>query len=247
MDRGAKVLVVREDGGAIQQIPWNGPADLSYAEEATIAVRPDLGAEIQMRAEGRNDFAVILRRTFEIAAQRKEKLERIFGQRFAGASLKSESFSNLLNIDEPVTFGAALDVPRFVTESPEGLTVRAPEDFFQTGDSLQGIASLEKRTWDVLLGNPRRSLLKTVYVLPKELKVKSLPPEHDLESRFGRLKVSCRAEGADKVVMERLLEITSPRVSVADYPEFREFAASVNRLEDEKMVLERLGGEATRE
>jgi hypothetical protein len=36
-----------------------------------------------------------------------------------------------------------------------------------------------------------------------------------------------------------VIEITQPRVALADYAEFREFAASVGRLEDEKIVLER--------
>jgi hypothetical protein len=91
----------------------------------------------------------------------------------------------------------------------------------------------------VLLGSPRSSSLRTVYILPEGFKVKSLPPAHDLQSRFGRLKVAYEEDGPHKIVAHRLIEVTSPRVSLADYAEFRELAASVGRLADEKIVLDR--------
>jgi tetratricopeptide (TPR) repeat protein len=239
MDRGAKVLVVKEEGGAIQPIPWNEPPELSLSEENEFTLRSDLGAALGVRAKARGDFAVYVRESFEIAAQRKTNLERVFGRRFAASSVKTETFSNLSRLEEPVSFSVDIDVPRLVTEAPEGLTVKAPEDFFGTGRSLSSIGSLEKRSYDVLLGNPRSSFLRTTYLLPDGLKFKSLPPLHDVQSRFGRLKVTYREDGPRKLVAERLIEITSPRVSIGDYAEFREFAASINRLEDEKIILER--------
>jgi hypothetical protein len=66
-----------------------------------------------------------------------------------------------------------------------------------------------------------------------------VPPGHDLESRFGRLKVSYDTTVPGKIVAERTIEITSSRVSVAEYEAFREFAAAVNRLKDERILLER--------
>jgi len=239
MDRGAKVLVVKEDGGTIQQIPWNEPAELSLFEENNFTLRPDLGASLEVRAKAKGDFAVYVRESFEIAAQRKTNLERVFGRRFAASAVKAENFSNLSKLEEPVSFSVNVEVPRLVNEAPEGLTVKAPEDFFGTGRSLSNIGSLEKRSYDVLLGNPRSSFLRTTYALPDGLKFKSVPPVHEVQSRFGRLKVTYREDGPRRLVAERLIEVTSSRVAVGDYAEFREFAASVNRLEDEKIILER--------
>ena len=36
MDRGAQVLIVRDDGELVQQIPWNKPKDLSVDEELSL-------------------------------------------------------------------------------------------------------------------------------------------------------------------------------------------------------------------
>ncbi len=239
MDRGATVLVVGEEKASIQKVPWNTPAELSVTEEATVTILPDLGADLQIRAKAAGDYAVYVRQEFEIETQRRTKLEKVYGRRFASSSVKEETFSNLLDLDEPVSFSVSLAAPRFVLEAPEGLSLRAAEDFFGTAQSLGALGSLEKRTQDVLLGSPRSSSLRTVYLLPEGFKVKSLPPAHDLQSRFGRLSVAYEEDGPRKIVAHRVIEVTSPRVSVADYAEFRELAASVGRLTDEKIVLER--------
>ena len=91
----------------------------------------------------------------------------------------------------------------------------------------------------MLLGPPRSSRLKTVYVLPPGLKVKSLPAPHRIESRFGKLIVTYKNESPERLVVERTIEVTSHRVAVSDYAELRELAGAVGRLEDEKIVLER--------
>ncbi|HZN59306.1 MAG TPA: DUF3857 domain-containing protein [Planctomycetota bacterium] len=239
MDRGARVLVVGEDAAHLEQVPWNSPDEMSLHEEDVVTIRPDLTGELRVRARASGDYGVYVRQEYEIAAERKTRLERLYGRRFAASKVIEESFSNLRNLGEPVSFTLEVEAPRFATQAPEGLSIRAAEDFFGTARFLMGLASLEQRTQDVLLGSPRASTLKTTYHLPEGVRVKSLPPAHDLQNRFGRLQVTYLEESPTKLVTVRVIEITQPRVALADYAEFREFAASVGRLEDEKIVLER--------
>jgi cellulose synthase operon protein C len=238
MDRGARVLVVRDDGGAIQEIPWNPPEGFSHEEEIQIILGEDRGAEIQVRGASRGDFAVSVRRSFEIAAQRKTDLEKAYGGRYAGVSVKDASFSDLANLDEPVGFSFVLAAPRVLEEAPEGLVLKPPEDLFSTGGMLGNIASLEERTTDVILGSPRRAALRVRIALPPGYRVRSLPAAREATIRAGRLKATFES-GPDGILMERVLEITSPRVPLADYAEFREFAATVNQLREERILLER--------
>lgn len=239
MDRGASVVVVGEDRALLETVPWNRPDELAVVEETTVTLKADLAADLQVRAQAAGDYAVYIRNHFEIAAERKTLLEKTYGKRFAASTVQAESFSNLLNIDEPVSFQVGLTVPRFIDEAPEGLSIRAAEDFFQSARSFSGMGSLEKRDHDVLLGPPRSSRLKTVYLLPPGLRVKSLPAGQEIQSRFGKLLVKYAQESPDRLVVERVVEVTSHRVAISDYAEFREFAAAVGRLEDEKIVLER--------
>jgi tetratricopeptide (TPR) repeat protein len=239
MDRGARVLVVEEGGGKLHDVPWNGPEDLSITEEATVRLQSDLGAEVQLRSELRGDYAVYCREWFEIPTERKTQLERILGRRHAGAEVREEEFSNLLDLDQPVAFSVTLDVPGFIVEAPEGLALKPLDDFFETAKGLAGLGSLEKRAQDIVLSNPRRAALKAVFVLPEGFRVKSFPRSAEIESRFGRLRVDYREDGPGRLAMSRVIEITSPRVPVSDYAELREFAASVERLDQERILLER--------
>jgi tetratricopeptide (TPR) repeat protein len=241
MDRGARVLVVREDSGLIEQIPWNVPEEVAVEEEWTAALAADHSAELKVRLVARGDYAVSLRQAFEVAGQRQAALERIFGRRFSGSSIVSESFSGLESLVEPVTMAVTVRVPRFAVASPEGLAVAMPEDFFDMGRSLGALGALEARRHDVLLGAPRRSRLRAVLLLPAGVGAKAAPEERAVESRFGRFQFSF-SEGAGRLELERLIEITSPRVPAADYPAFRELAAGLERLRAERIILERKGG-----
>jgi hypothetical protein len=242
-DCGARVLIVKDGDAVIRETPWNLPADISFEEETVVDLRPDLGAALVTRVRARGDYAVRVRRSYEIAAQRRTELERLYAARHAAARVTGETFSDLKNLDQPVAFRVDVEVPRLVTEAPEGLVLKTPEDFFSSGRSLALFGSIEKRTSDLLLGNPRRSLLRVEYRLPAGVRVKSLPSEHDLATRFGRLRVTYRADGP-ALVTEQLVELTTHRVPAADYGQFREFAARIDRLADERILLER--GEAPR-
>ncbi|MCZ6794747.1 MAG: hypothetical protein O7J95_14150, partial [Planctomycetota bacterium] len=236
MDRGARVLIVREEEATVADIPWNTTADLSVEEEWTVDIREDRSARLEVRVRARGDYATSLRRVYEVAARRRETLERAYGRRFAGATVVAQSFSDLDNLDEPVSFSVVVEVPRFVSPSSEGPGIALPDDFFGSGGELAILGSLEKRQFDVLLGNPRRSLLRVRCRLPPELAWKSWPRARRLSGRHGRFEVEFdQKEG--ELHLRRLIEITAHRLSLDDYTAFREFTAAIASLAEEKIIL----------
>jgi len=237
MDRGARVLIVGAEGAIVKDVPWNTPADLAIDEEWDVRLRADLSATIEMRLRARGDFGVSLRRTFEIEAQRREQLELSLGQRFAGATVTDSTFSDLRNLDEPVTMRVAFRVPKLATPSPEGTTLAIPDDFFRSASSLSVLGALEVRQTDLVLGNPRSSTMRIVLRLPDGLRVKSLPVERDQSTRFGRLRLAARAEDPRSVVIEREVALSAPRVPRAEYDAFRDIAAAIDIAAKEKIVL----------
>jgi hypothetical protein len=246
MDRGARVLVVGKDSESfLEKTPWNRPEDFAVTQSAVVTIRPDLSAKADLRVRCGGDYAVFVRGRFEIEAQRRTDLERVFSRRFAGASVTRENFSDLGNLDEAVHFQVGIDIPRLLVEAPEGLVLAMPADFFESSQGLQALGALDTRQYDVLLGTPRRSALEGTYRLPPGVRVKSLPPQRDLTLRFGRFTVSFDVVEAstpdepDQLVVKRVLEITSPRVGTVGYADFRDFTASLNRLRDERIILER--------
>ncbi len=238
MDRGAEVLIVREDGALRPQIPWNAPSDLAIDEQWDVRLEPDDSAAVTVRLRVNGGFAVALRRSFEIEARRRETLDRILGARYAGATVTEESFSDLRNLDQPVTMSVTFRVPKFAAPSPEGLTLAIPDDFYRSVTALSTIGALEERQTDVILSTPRRSSLRVEFHLPDVARVKSTPRRRDVTTRFGRLLVEVSTESPGNVVVERLVELTAPRVPVAQYQSFRELTTSIDLAAKEKVVLE---------
>jgi hypothetical protein len=240
MDRGARVLVVRPEGrGLLAETDWNKASDFAIVEERLTTIHPDFSATVETRVKCHGDYAVYVRKAFEIPAQRTRDLERIYARRFAGATVHDEEFSDLENIDEPVTFAVKLKIPKYVSEAPEGLVIRPPEDFFQSSGSITNLATLDERKYDLLLGNPRRAQVKVTYILPEGYRLKSLPPKRAIATDFGSLGVSFHQVSPYKLEAEYQFEITAPRIRIDEYEAFREFTASLERLKEEKIILER--------
>jgi len=247
MDAGARVLVVRDDGGSVQDIPWNSATDLAVDEDWTVTFKPGAGgklaedspAEIRIRMTATGGFAVSLRRSFEVEAQRQKNLEQIFGRRFAGAEIVAQSFSALADLDEPVSFSVTLSVPKLLTATPEGLSLSLPTDFFQVVDSLSLLGAQDDRQFDVILSNPRRSRLRAAFAFPEGTKVRSLPESRREEARFGRFDLVIARTDDGNVTIDRLAELTAPRVALADYERLRALTASIDQLDNDKIILER--------
>lgn len=241
MDRGAKVLIVRDDGQLVQQIPWNKPGERSVDEEWDIQLGADGSAEIRIRLKARGDFAVYLRSNYELAAQRQTLLEKTLGRKFAGAEVVSQEFSNLSDLDENVTMEIRFKAPSFANSSPEEITFSLVDDFFGSVGNLGVLGALEKRETDVVLGNPRRSRLKAIYHIPDGIQLKSTPDSRDIDTRFGRFRLGVDSSRPGILALERLFEMKKNRVPLEEYPEFRKLSASVDQLSNEKIVLQKRG------
>lgn len=235
-DRGAEVLVVKPRDGELRKIPWNPPRDLSIVEDLQIDLHADGSATLEIRGEAVGDLGASLRSAFEIPGKRQRTLERIFGSRHAGVEILEQEFSPLGELLDPVRYRIRLSVPRLLTESPEGLSLPPPEDFFQTGRLLQGLGSLQEREHDLLLGPPRLAVLTATVHLPPTLRAKSLPESLKIAERFGQIVVEVEAE-ENRIELHRRLELTTHRISQEEYPAFRDLANDLQRKLEENWIL----------
>ena len=236
MDRGARVLVVKPGLGAIQEVPWNESTELMSTEEIQVSLKEDQSAQINIRVLVHGDYASTIRQFFEIPGKRQKNLEKIYGRRFAGLEVEEQSFSDLEDLSVPVQFHARLHVPNFIQPAPEGLSLKPLDDFWQTSEFFQNLSSLEKRSKDLVLGNPRRSELTVTYYLPSNYKIKTLPQELSFEDRFGKLNVTYQKE-TGHLTMKRFLEITSTRINRQNYERFRGLAGALERLKEMKILI----------
>ncbi len=126
---------------------------------------------------------------------------------------------------------------RFAEVLPNGLR------FFVFGSGrsyTQVFAPLAERRYDVVMSNPWVSRMSVRCALPEGHAEENLPPPIDDRTPFGRLTMSCRAEGTTVVCdCEMALEVA--RVKEADYPAFRAFLGRVDQAFARKMVVTKTG------
>jgi hypothetical protein len=249
-DQGALVLVVTPECGRVERVPVLG-VDAHYGKiEYTADVSPDGTAEMKGKFKASGDMyygwdlrisAPATRVIFHVEGKRKDNIERLYGQKMAGAKVVEGSikFSDLKNLSEPVEYSYTLSVPNLMKKTPRGWTL--PVTFFPI--ELSEETSKAERDFDMLLFVPCAKDVTIRYNLPEKLVVKEKPVPVDLKTKFGSLKIEYK-ERPGCIVVEKRLEITATRVSREDYPAFRKFVNSIDEEEKKKIILdEKKGGE----
>ncbi|HOX07263.1 MAG TPA: DUF3858 domain-containing protein, partial [Planctomycetota bacterium] len=74
--------------------------------------------------------------------------------------------------------------------------------------------------------------------LPEGLTAAALPADARLETEFGKVIITRKAEGG-RLTIEKQLSLSAVRVPAAKYAEFRKFCLEADRLESERITLVR--------
>lgn len=238
MDYGAKVLIVRPDGSELADIPWNTPDERMIDETVTVTLRADGGASISQLNRLTGGFAVAARSGFEIIGERTRQLEAILGQRFPGVTVKNVETSPLDDLSEQVWIRTEYEVPRYLEPTSDGFKLPPPTDLFGSTQSINRWIARETRQWDLSLGTPMRSMLRIELDLPAELQLSSDPDQIEGSTPFGQFKFSAALEGR-KLVLERDLVLSAPRVPAAGYASFRALLESVQESRNRTIRLKK--------
>jgi hypothetical protein len=110
----------------------------------------------------------------------------------------------------------------------------------ESGD-LMALAADTERQRPLLLGPPQGDVRTLRYRLPPGWRPAELPPPVRQETPFGAFAMRWQQEG-DSVLVVRELRLLSPRVAVADYAAFRDFATAVRAADAQLVLLQQEGG-----
>lgn len=233
MDRGAKVLVVRPDGGEIMDVPWNRPEDNGVDQDFTATVNPDGSGTVDVKMVFKGDVAVQIRNAFAVEGQRALRLNMLLGRIFGKATLKEFSFSDLTDLSTiDVTLTMTVEVPKLAEKSSRGLELKLGFDQM----NLSSLVASAERKWDVVLGTVSSQVATGTYRIPEGFKIVSRPEDASSDHPWGAASLTVEAE--DGVVrFARKLVFKAPRVPAGDYDALREFAAAVDLAAREKVVI----------
>ena len=232
MDQGARVLVVDAGKAELLDVPWVDPADNVTDDEFRAALRPDGGAEVGITMKPRGNEAIGLRIALGTeTARRQETLERWLLPLLGKVSLRDITTSDAMRLDQPIELQATADVDTLATRQGGDLLLK---DAFVRSNLLALTSELQRRS-PLLLGAPSTDRQLVRYRLPAGFRPAAIPAPVQLDTSFGSFSLQWSRQG-DELVARRELVLKSPRVQVADYGAFRDFAAAVKAADDQRVV-----------
>ena len=225
-DRGATVLVVNPGAPpTFRTIPEATPGDDRVATD----IRGVLSADGSATAEGSTTASGVqapdLRRGYQSESGRRATLERSFARTFPGLRVESVETSDLSRVEDDVTVRFRLAVPRLARAENGGLAF-AP--FGQGQNWMESWAPLSTRRHDLVLPSPFENRFTLRWELPAGMAPAGLSAPERRQGPFGSWSVSLRVDGG-ALVAEGSLQVSSRRISAADYPAFREFLSGLDR------------------
>jgi len=234
-DRGADVVVVRDDGVEIMEVPFPTADENLLVDEVRVDVAADGSADARIvrRPRGRWDPSTRLRYEGD-AEQRAEAVERfmtqVFGALEGEATAEHADYQDLTRPIEVVFEARAEEVGRPTADGRELRAALFPQEL------LASLASETERETDLLLDVPWSRVQQLEYVLPEGASVTRVPDDVLVEGedlRYSR-DVGDVVRSADGRIRVRITEryaLPNHRVPAARYAEFRELARRVDEAQ----------------
>ncbi|MCG3183506.1 MAG: hypothetical protein ICCCNLDF_01610 [Planctomycetes bacterium] len=217
-DRGAKVIIVRPEGGEQVQIPWGKPEDDCETDEIEVEFAPGGTLKLNVTRSAVGDSASILRARYEREGDRKKRIELEWSEFYPGAKASAIEVGELMNLDAAPRISFTVELPNAYTSKDGRIEFRTaldPREWTQTE-----FAALTTRRTDLLTPAPFRRLSVTRFKLPKGYSLAKLPEALQLE--HANAKLALKLEQKDGVLtVTRDYSLLGGTVAAKDYPEFR--------------------------
>ncbi|MBW1807858.1 MAG: hypothetical protein JRJ87_06650 [Deltaproteobacteria bacterium] len=154
------------------------------------------------------------------------------GDYFSGAILESFEIENLNEPDQALLLKYQLRVPNFARRRGNALVIH--EGFYPYRLS-RGLTSLPTRSLPLLLGDDTRTQTEIVLSLPGGSTV-NLPKQVELHAPLSTFSYSAKLEN-NILRIKKSLVVKGGRISVPDYPAFRDFCNKVDRQDNLEIVI----------
>jgi hypothetical protein len=232
-DQQAQVLVCEPNGGAFVKIPTGTPEENCTEQKITATVDKNGGATLTLHDVRNGQDAPGFRRFIDTPGHYERYLKDIAAKRLNGGEVKSWKTSKPED-QGPVWMETEFKIPVLASQSGER---RALPSSFEPLNLSQHYASETKRNFDIELYYPWSRKIEVDYELSDAFKAASLPEETQISEPFGKYSRKVKQNGRSVVIQEEI-EISRPRIKVAEYDAFKSFCNKVDSLMDQKVLLD---------
>jgi transglutaminase-like putative cysteine protease/thioredoxin-like negative regulator of GroEL len=223
-DQGALTLTVNLNGAAqVRHVPMSRAAD-NYTRHI---IRGELSAQGVIQFSGstttRGEDAPGLRHDLAVREQQLDMFRRELAEVFPTVQVNSVAVhgAEVLSGDVSVDFQGALS-------SPQNKHAVSLSSSWMPRSYVAALAGASTRTQDLVLPSPWTTEEEIHIALPDGTEVTSLPRDQNISSSFGLVQLHYKKSGGE-IVVQSHVQFEKARVSVQDYPAFRQFCAQVER------------------
>ncbi len=228
-DQGVQVFIINSSGSYFATTPMKTAEDNYIYMNMVVNVAPDGSATATRHLSYGDYFAPGQRSRYLNPSRRQDQLAEYWNALYGGTMVSDLQFSNLGDLDEAVTFGYRLEIPRLIREEKETyyLPSRIPVD-----NLVASLASNSSRRFPLEMDAPYSIRSSIEYHLPEGAQLgENLPQNFSVENDFGSFRVDYEySEGSVRVDMDVQIDVFW--VEIGEYAYFRSFLAECDRRED---------------
>ncbi|MBX7083240.1 MAG: DUF3857 domain-containing protein, partial [Nannocystaceae bacterium] len=235
-DQGATVLVVQDGKGAtLRTIPASAAADNVRDSVQLVKLSERGDATVQTDLIVRGAAAGGVRYEFQSEGDRKEKLQKAFGELYPGVEVtgvRAEHMGDILHAPE---LHATMKVAGWAQGQGDG---RSRFRVLGRPSRLaQSFAPQDERKYDLLIDAASVEEHRIQYNLPKGKRFSQLPAARSLRSPYGRFELAVDATD-DGATVRATIELSTTRVGTKDYAAFRQFLREVDAGLEQTFTIE---------
>ncbi len=237
MDLGALGLLVNQGDTEVVRLPSADASKNFIEQEVTARVEPSGQAKLTLSYATGGFAAAEWRARYHAEATRRERINHDLGSSFPGFTLspgdQGLTTSNLLDVEAPVKVKIEGVAPTFARREGKQLVMPVTDDSRLTPI----FASLSKRRLPVAVGAFSEQRYQYTVELPVGSKVISMPAATNADGKFGYYSLEIEQTGL-RVKVKSRLGVKVSRVSVADYPAWKQFCEAADRAFSVPLVVE---------
>jgi tetratricopeptide (TPR) repeat protein len=218
-DQGVTVLVIDGKDGKFTRTPVLDAAKNRFRRSYQLALQKGGGARLVEESEVTGQAAQEWRRYYQSAGDRRERYEKVWNSAFAGARLEKVEMPGLGELERAVTLRAEGTVPELGATATTGVA--------RVSELSRAYARTSKRDHDLVLEYPWTQEERVEWRLPAGVNVATAPRAYEVSGDFGSFTMKVTEE-SQKLVVEYTLVVARRRITVAEYPKWREFLLAVD-------------------
>lgn len=231
-DQGALALTVSLSGSAqLRHIPVSRASDNYTKHTIRASVSPQGVIQFSGSTVTRGEDAPGLRHDLAVREQQLDMFRRELAEVFPSVQVDrvavrgADELSTAVSVD----FQGALN-------SFEQKRVISLSSSWMPRSYIGALAAASTRTQDLVLPSPWTTEEEIHIALPQGAEVAALPRDQNITGPFGSVRLHYKKSGGE-ILVQSHVEFETARVSVQDYPAFRQFCSQVERSFRNEIVV----------